>query len=344
MTRFATIHDYSAIKSLIDRSNTPNQFNALTTFIIVTTSNVSAFSQYHIVVYIDNKSKELMGCMLVDTSLAILHCEQICISESANITTVLVAFHLFLNSHAKEHNLHGFSVTFTDKKYEDAYADFAEASDRYVSMCKSAKTYLEVDEKCKTRVMKRQESSLFNKEAKYIKDFATKEHKGTIAATCIDREMLLNIYDFHYGISEDIGRESYKQWDTFMSYLLSVEPSAYLSSVRLIKIVCKYDKNYIGYAVVENGTFSEGNVEILDFYVQPKYLNTKLPMMFLSCLINMAKANKKGYISSKCITTGDVYLHNLYRQAGFRSYSATLVFLFKDIQVEFNEVQKTVIF
>lgn len=343
MIRFATMHDYPYISALINKCKNPSRFSPLTTFIITTTSKVNSFSNYHIVVFEEDTTSELQACMLIDTSPAILRGEQVCISDEVNHESVLVAFHTFLNDYAEEHGFLGFSVTLNKKAYELDYIKFAKPSDRYVDMYRNTDISLAAD-KCKVSVYKHFGHTVFDTEAKNIREFAIRERKGLIAANTIETDGIISLYNFHYGVSEEAGKESSKDLNKFISFLLNVTPSDYLRDVRVTQLFCFYNKACAGYAVVNEGAFNNRSLNILDYYILPNYINTEVPTLFAKHLVEVARKNSNDYIITKCITGNRGSLFDIYKQAGFSVFGVTLVFTFNKVNSTGSEVGKTKIF
>lgn len=329
MIRLATVSDYPAVSDLL---NTYPSFSArpkeFTTMLLSASSKLSFMFAMKVVVVVDSH-KRIVGCLLLDEGSYFLHAEAVCIAAKMNWKLMLTHICEYLSDYAKCHGYPGYAITVSSKVYAEFIEDMGSSfsySDYHRGIADLRKiptpgidtlTTLSVAE--------------FNVQRKLLADFAKFEFKLPIYLTVHDYSAVQGTLDLCQGISADRFKAHDDDFLGLLDFVISSGNAAlYLSSISAEKLVIFDRGRAIGYAFFRNSNRHTRCIELIDFFVLPKYVNTAVPGQLLLAVGQYGAARGARFMCGKCVVGAEHdYMKRFFDSIGMIPDEYTSVFAFE---------------
>lgn len=328
MVRLATVHDYPAVSDLLaTRSKYPKSYGELATWLLSATSKISYFSAMKIAVAVD-KFQHIVGCMLIDEAPYFLHAKQICIAEKMNSYLIIKHMYEFLGQYAHERGYMGISLTVENSEYAGILDEIAPPdinySNCYVNISKLKSTPANVN----IRIMKPVDITQLCAKRSILMDFAKREQKVLIELSKQDGLSLVSLLEKYCGISEDTFTESLTNCKTLVDCIHKESKlELFFNEFFSEKLVYVDNDRVAGYIMFRTGDQFKHCVEITDFFISPKYVNTDIPVQLILAAGKYAATRGAHVMCGSCVTQNmQNFICNYYSEAGLLPYSFTFMY------------------
>lgn len=337
MVRLATVHDYPAVSNLLSTcSKYPEAYSELSTWLLSATSRIACFSAMKIAVVVD-KFQRVVGCMLIDEAPYFLHAKQICIAEKMNARLMLLHMYEFLQQYASERGYFGFSLTVETEKLSELLYEIEQPGLNYLNCSMGIYELKSVAADKHIRVMKPEDIMQLCAQRNELVEFADREQKLLIEVNKQDSDSLISLSEKYCGVSESICRAHLTDHADLVNCIVhEAKLETFLAEFFSEKLVYVDDNGQVaGYIMFRTGDQFKRCVEITDFYVRAKYVNTAIPVRLILSAGRYAALRGARIICGSCMSqTQNNFIHNYYKKAGLQPYSTTLMYAFRKQTVE----------